>query len=61
MLDVDTPRYELHARLGHGAQEPLTLPIDKRDVIEIDNALQVGVGSMSLFPASSQFADPQPD
>jgi hypothetical protein len=60
MLDVDTASDELHARLGHGAQEPLTLPIDKRDVIEIDNALQVVVGSMSLFPAFSQLADPQP-
>ena len=61
MLDVHTGGDELRALLEHGSQEPLTLLIDKRDVIEIDNALPVVVGSMSLFPASSQFANPQPD
>ena len=60
MLDVHTGGHELRALLGHGSQEPLTLLIDKRDVIEIDNALQVVVGAMGLFPAPSQFANPQP-
>jgi hypothetical protein len=61
MLDVDTGSDKLRALLGHGSQEPLTLPIDKRDLIEIDDALQVVVSSMGLFPGSSQFADPQPN
>jgi hypothetical protein len=61
MLDVDTASDELHALLCHASQEPLTLLIDKRDVIEIDSALPVVVGSMSLSPASSQLANPQPD
>jgi hypothetical protein len=53
MLDVNTGGNELRALLRHGTQEPLTLLIDKRDVIEIDNALSVVVGSMSLLPGSS--------
>jgi hypothetical protein len=61
MLDVETGSDELRALLGHGSQKPLTLLIDKRDLIEIDYALQVVVGSMGLFPASSQLANPQPD
>jgi hypothetical protein len=61
VLDVDTGGDELRALLGHGSQEPFTLPIDKCDLIEIDNALQVVVSSMGLFPSSSQFANPQPN
>ena len=61
MLDVHTGGHELRALLEHGSQEPLTLLIDKRDLVEIDNALQVVVGSMGLFPASSQLANPQSD
>jgi hypothetical protein len=53
MLDVNTGGNELRALLRHGAQEPLTLFIDKRDVIEIDNALSVVIGSMSFLPGSS--------
>ena len=61
MLDVHTGGHELRALLEHGSQEPLTLLIDKRDVIEIDNTLQVVVRSMSLFSASSQLVNPQAD
>ena len=61
MLDVDTGGDELRALLRHGSQESFTLLIDKRDLIEIDNALPVVVGSVGLFPASSQLANPQPD
>jgi len=61
VLDVHTGGDELRALLGHGLQEPLTLPVDKRDFVEIDNALQVVASSMGLFPASSQLANPQPD
>src|ERR1700683_5110062 len=34
MLDVNTGGNELRALLRHGTQEPLTVLIDKRDVIE---------------------------
>ncbi len=61
MLDVHTGGHELRALLGHGSQEPLALLIDKRDLVQVDDALQVLVGSMGLFPASSQLANPQPD
>jgi len=61
VLDVDTTGDELDALLGHGSQQRLTLLIDKRDFIEIDNASPVVVGSMVFFPASSQFANPQAD
>jgi hypothetical protein len=45
----------------HALGENFDFLIDKRDVVEIDNAFQVVVGSMSLFPASSQFGNPQLD
>jgi hypothetical protein len=61
MLDVNTGRDELRALLRHGPQESHSLLIDKRDVTEIDNALSVVVGSMSLLPGSSQFDNPQAD
>ena len=61
MLDVHTGGQEWSSLLVHGPQFPLALLIDKRDLVQVDDALQVLVGSMSLFPASSQLADPQPD
>jgi hypothetical protein len=61
MLDVDTGRDELSTLLRHRSQEPLALFIDGRDFIEIDNALQRVGGSTGLFPASPQFANPQPN
>jgi hypothetical protein len=58
---VNTSRDEFRAFFGQLDESPFPAPVERRDVVEIDNALQVAVGSMSLFPASSQLANPQPD
>jgi hypothetical protein len=57
---VNTSRDEFRTSFGQLDESPFPAPVDRRDVVEIDNALQVLVGSMSLFPASSQLANPQP-
>jgi hypothetical protein len=61
VLDVDTGGDQLRALLCHVLQQRLTLLIDKRDLIEVDNALTVFVTYVGLSPISSQFRNPQPN
>jgi hypothetical protein len=61
MLDVDTGGDKLRARLCHGSQKPLTPRIDKRDLIEIDNACSSTLVAVRFFPTGSQLGNPRPD
>lgn len=51
----------MRARLCHGSQKPLTPRIDKRDLIEIDNACSSTLVAVRFFPTGSQLGNPRPD
>src|SRR5262249_42317166 len=58
---VDSVGYELHAFLGHCPQAPFAALVDKRHIIQVHNASFVGLNSVPLFPARSQFVNPRSD
>jgi hypothetical protein len=61
MLDVDTGGDELRSLHGHRSQQSLPAFVDERDRTKIDRACSSVLGSVPLFPACSELADPRLD
>jgi hypothetical protein len=61
MFRVQATRYELCTFLGHSPQQPFPAFVDKRHIIQIDDASLTVLSAVTLFPARSQFANPPAD
>jgi hypothetical protein len=61
MFRVQATRYELCTFLGHSPQQPFPAFVDKRHIIQVDDASLTVLSAVTLFPARSQFANPPPD
>jgi hypothetical protein len=61
MFRVQTTGYELCTFLAHSPKQPFPALVDKRHIIEVDDASLPALRSVLLFPARSQFANPRPD